>query len=81
MLQYKQKRHIKQKESYMKDQLASLISKEMDRKEFIRVIGVGALLLVGGGAIMTALSHLTGAKPGMQQVGDGYGSSAYGGRR
>ena len=63
----------------MKDQLASLLSKEMDRKEFIRVIGVGAMLLVGGGAIMTALGHLSGAKPGVK--GAGYGSSAYGGDR
>lgn len=65
----------------MKDQLATLLSKEMDRKEFIRFVGVGAMLLVGGGAIMTALSHLSGTKSSAQRTGYGYGSSAYGGRR
>ncbi|HEU0266368.1 MAG TPA: hypothetical protein VFQ70_01965 [Candidatus Saccharimonadaceae bacterium] len=64
----------------MKDQLASLLGKEMDRKEFLRVIGVGAMLLVGGSAILSALSHLTGTKPGVQSNG-GYGASAYGGQR
>lgn len=53
----------------------------MDRKEFLHVIGVGALLLVGGGAIMSALTHLTGAQHSARHTNDDYSSSSYGGRR
>ena len=71
----------------MKDQFAALLEKEMDRKEFMRFIGVGAMLLLGGGVIMNTLGNLnlgsgvTGKKSKSAGTGYGYGSSAYGGTR
>lgn len=74
----------------MRDQVAGLLTKEMDRKEFMRFIGVGAILVLGGGVIMNALSSLNSGTSlkGVKSVGAaspsssyGYGSSPYGGVR
>lgn len=75
----------------MKDQAAALLGKEMDRKEFLRFIGLGTMLLFGGGIIINALGNLSsaskstlnkGAKSmGAANTSYGYGSSVYGGVR
>jgi hypothetical protein len=71
----------------IKQQLASLAAKEMDRKEFLQHAGIGALLLMGGGAIARSLSLSANGQAGgysgsRNTVGQtaGYGSSVYGGR-
>ena len=48
----------------------------MDRAEFLKHVGVGAVLLLGGGMIARALGIELGA-PKQQAVG--YGASTYGG--
>ena len=62
--------------------LQYLLSKPMTRQEFLRHIGVGGLLLVGGGFIVNAfggldklISQPTAKTSG---AGSGYGMSVYG---
>ncbi|PID31300.1 hypothetical protein CR983_01775 [Candidatus Saccharibacteria bacterium] len=71
----------------IKQQLASIAAKEMDRKEFLQHAGIGALLVMGGGAIvrslnLTSADSTTGVAGSRGPVGQtsGYGSSVYGGR-
>jgi hypothetical protein len=58
----------------MKKQLAVLLDQEMDRAQFLRYAGVGIMMLLGGNAIMQAISAF-----GDKHVSHGYGSSSYGG--
>jgi hypothetical protein len=59
----------------MKDQLANLLEQEMDRGQFLRYVAVGAMMFMGGNAILQALSSV-GAKKSSTV---GYGASSYGG--
>lgn len=56
-------------------QVSKLLDKPMDRKDFLRHIGLGAAMLMGGNLIVK------GAMAGStkQQSSRGYGSSPYGG--
>ena len=56
-----------------KKSLQNLLTKPMDRKEFLQYAGATALALVGvSGLVKTLL--------GSQHVKNGYGSSSYGGK-
>lgn len=57
----------------MKNQLNGLLSKRMDRKEFLKHVAMGFAVLTGVAGVVKAL------KP--QQSASGYGSSAYGGSK
>lgn len=64
-----------------------LLNKSMDRKEFLRYVGVGSLLLMGGGMILNSLGGVnklvnkgSAAKPRVAAE-YGYGASVYGGGR
>ena len=59
----------------IKAQLGQLLEKEMDRKDFLRHVGVAAAVIVGIPAILSALTRLPEGP--VRQVG--YGSSSYGG--
>lgn len=59
-----------------KQALNQLLTKPMDRKDFIKHAGVGAAMIFGGGLVVNALGVANGRKG--QQVA-GYGSSVYGG--
>jgi|ADGO01.1.fsa_nt_gi hypothetical protein len=58
----------------MKDQLTSLLNKPMDRKEFLKHVGMGFAILVGFSGVIKALKSST-------VTAQGYGSSVYGGRK
>lgn len=58
-------------------QISDLLEKPMDRKDFLRHMGVGALMLLGGNMIYQAVVGVS--KNRSSRVG--YGSSAYGGNR
>jgi hypothetical protein len=60
------------------DRLAQLLDKPMDRKDFLRQVGVGGMLLLGGNLIIRTV---LGLGKDSQQSSQGYGSSAYGGSR
>lgn len=56
----------------------TILNQQMDRAEFMKHVGVGAMFLFGGGMIARALGlSLT---PGRNQA-VGYGASTYGGHR
>lgn len=58
-----------------------VLEKEMDRKDFLKHVGVGAVLLLGGNLILGALNGLDFAhkKQSSLQSGQGYGGMRYGG--
>jgi hypothetical protein len=57
----------------------NLLEKEMDRKDFLKHIGIAVVMVTGVGAV---LSSLTQQKPSIlqQNQAQGYGSMPYGGR-
>lgn len=62
----------------IKDQMNQLLQKEMDRKDFLKHVGIAAATIAGVPALFKALSQFQ-ASPRRTHVG--YGSSAYGGRK
>lgn len=63
----------------IKTQIAELLQKEMDRKDFLRHIGVAAAVIVGVPTLLNALARVqSGSLQGKSQTA-GYGSMAYGG--
>jgi len=67
----------------MTQRLDELLNRKMDRRDFLKHLGVGMLALVGLGAAMRALSNgVEQAHPQpVSQIADYYGSGAYGGMR
>ena len=61
----------------MKDQLESLLEKNMDRRDFLKHVGIGFAALTGLAGLLKTLNSL-GAKETPHIVGS-YGASAYGG--
>lgn len=62
----------------MKNELDSLLQKEMDRKSFLKHVGIGFVAMTGVAALLKTLNNFGGNNA---RVGRGYGSSAYGGAR
>ncbi|HCR55944.1 TPA: hypothetical protein DIV49_03145 [Candidatus Saccharibacteria bacterium] len=61
----------------MKNQISTLLEKEMDRTTFLQHVGIGLLALTGFASIMGALNGY-----GKQRaVSSGFGSGSYGGGR
>lgn len=60
----------------IKKQLSELLNAEMDRKDFLRNVGIGVVALTGLG---TALKLLSNQQPKQDSTNLGYGGSAYGG--
>lgn len=61
----------------IKTQVAELLQKEMDRKEFLRHVGIATAVIAGLPTLLSALSRLQGGSVRHQTAG--YGSSSYGG--
>ena len=60
--------------------LTQLLTKPMDRKDFLKQTAAIALFVAGGGAIVqSVLKGLNFGQPESQPAAMGYGSSAYGG--
>lgn len=58
-----------------KQDFTAILDKEMDRKDFIKHLGLGLLALTGLSAVLQTLA------PQHQRRSSGYGGSAYGGRK
>jgi hypothetical protein len=58
----------------MQKDLTNLLSKEMDRRAFLKHVGIGVIALTGVSTILKTMNDLT---PQRRSVG--YGASAYGG--
>ena len=57
-----------------------ILEKEMNRKDFLKYVGVSAMLLLGGNMIIGALSGLSKPqKTATDKNSLGYGNSNYGG--
>lgn len=72
----------------IKNQVAQLLQKEMDRKDFLKHVGIAAAVMVGIPTILKTLSQLqsTGRPESLStgtHLGSAtkYGASVYGGRR
>lgn len=68
----------------MNQTIKNILDKPMDRKDFLKHIGVGALFVAGGGMILNAvkLQELSSQKPQLADKSSyGYGASAYGGSK
>ncbi|OGL22324.1 hypothetical protein A2707_03285 [Candidatus Saccharibacteria bacterium RIFCSPHIGHO2_01_FULL_45_15] len=69
-----------------KNELNTLLTKKMDRKDFLKHVGVGVVAAVGLSSILKAVSS-TGAPATSNSSANtnssslGYGSSAYGGTK
>lgn len=58
----------------------AILKQEMDRKEFLKDVGIGLTLLLGGNMIIGAIKgidHLNGRKQVVKRT-YGYGGSSYG---
>ena len=69
----------------MKAQLATLLSKEMDRKDFLKHLAAAGFMVAGGGMLLQSVGglnkHAEGKQASESKVGAvGYGASVYGGR-
>ncbi len=60
----------------MQNEVQKLLEKDMDRKNFLKHVGIGFAAIAG---ITTALKTLTMLNGSHKNVDTGYGSSAYGG--
>lgn len=56
----------------------SLLEKDVDRKEFLQYVGVGALGVLGITTVIKNLEELFGKRSNHQVQNAGYGSSPYG---
>lgn len=54
-------------------QINELLQKQMDRKDFLKHVALGVAVLTGTAGVVKMF------RPQQQQVGMGYGASAYGG--
>lgn len=61
----------------MKTDLSVLLSKEMDRRDFLKHVGIGLVALTGIGTLIKTMNDSSGTK----RTGNSYGASSYGGLR
>ncbi|GFM24681.1 uncharacterized protein PO2_contig-046-9 [Mycobacterium sp. PO2] len=61
----------------IKKNLNQLLGKPMNRQDFIKHIAIGAVAVVGGGALLRI--GMSGSGSGRVSQQSGYGGSAYGG--
>ncbi len=62
----------------VKQELNTLLNKKMDRKDFLKVVGVAVVAATGVGTLLRTVNPRTNAK-NVSATPQGYGSSAYGG--
>lgn len=60
----------------MKNDLSSLLQKEMDRRDFLKHVGAGLVAMTGAAALVKTLNDVGSPRPRAA----GYGASVYGGR-
>lgn len=56
----------------------ALLDREMNRGEFLRTVGIGLLLLMGGRMVLDALHGMDHMNTNAPVGRSGYGSSGYG---
>jgi len=69
---------IKTESIVMNKQIDQILQKRMDRKDFLKHVGMGFAVLTGTAGLVKMFSPQS--QPKHQVVSAGYGASAYGGR-
>lgn len=71
----------------MKDEFTALLDKEMDRKDFLKHVGIGFAVITGAATMLKTLNGFGTSSTNKSSSGSaagygyGYGASAYGGGR
>ncbi len=65
----------------LKTDLSSLLGKKMDRKDFLKHVAVGFVAVTGISSVIRALAPAPSSRSAQQLQAQGYGSSAYGGKK
>lgn len=68
----------------MKEDFASLLQKEMDRKDFLKHVGIGFAVITGAATMLKTLNGFSTSSQSKVSsssagYGHGYGASSYGG--
>ena len=64
----------------IKDNFATLLNKEMDRKEFLRYIAAAGIMAAGAGTLLQSLLSMDRSQKSKTNLSAGYGTSTYGGQ-
>lgn len=65
----------------LKENLSELLAKEMDRKDFLKHVGIAVVALTGVAGIINVLSNQRITGLGQSNVSHGYGTMPYGGKK
>ena len=65
----------------IKQNIAKILDTEMERKDFLKLLGIGAVAAVGISGILKAVSQPTVKSNHTASKDTGYGSMAYGGSK
>jgi hypothetical protein len=63
----------------LKQELNTLLNKKMDRKDFLKHVGIAVIAATGVGAVVKTLANSDSSKVSQQSAG--YGGSVYGGHK
>jgi len=64
----------------IKQSIARILAVELDRKDFLKAVGIGVVAATGVTAAVSSVVKQTSGTPSSKPVSFGYGESAYGGR-
>jgi len=64
----------------IKQSIARILAVELDRKDFLKAVGIGVVAATGVTAAVSSVVKQTSGTPSNKPVSFGYGESAYGGR-
>lgn len=64
----------------MNKQFSEILQRRMDRKDFLKHVGMGVVVITGLAGVMKLLKPQEQGKTTSTTVAGGYGASVYGGR-
>lgn len=64
----------------IKQSIARIMAIELDRKDFLKAVGIGLVAATGVTQVVSSVVKQTSTVTGNQKVSFGYGDSVYGGR-
>jgi hypothetical protein len=64
----------------IKQSIARILSIELDRKDFLKAVGIGLVAATGVTQVVNSVVKQTSSSPAKPSANYGYGASVYGGR-
>ena len=64
----------------IKQSIARILSIELDRKDFLKAVGIGLVAATGVTQVVSSVVKQTSSSSPKQNMNFGYGASVYGGR-